>query len=469
MGLSGFLSRFAMVRAFAQRVKLFSLLSLLVLAVGCGQADLDSAEEDGSDSARAAGSLSTHSFGREVQLSFFDIERGAAVSSPVMMVSAEKDEALRRALEVRAQEASYTDLRQLHYIDELGHYGPLLTADPSGYFTCYTPTLSNPNDNTFGGIVDHRGYIRLFPDGNAFSNTITYEWTLPPSDKPTLVSIGASSNPQHSDSYVTKLPEYVEADGDTITLRYELSGGGGAWSWQAYVNDTLVNELSVTPEEAYALILWPPVFKSTANGLHTITETLEGSDVLQTSSIRHVGSTTTWPYFQRGLVFTEPLPEVDPQSPEPVHIQNSIAWSDGLPLDENAVSWTVRSPVVFAAKSGTGTQIDTTWDPVERVLAQEAEDEDFEPVPFELRAQTTVYPDRQNVLLRNLTYEIVSSPFVLPGEIKIKIVNEAIDPPFVAPGASVTLTAEVATINLDVPEESITWMVRVLDPEGNPV
>lgn len=291
MGSVRFCVRFSLLRACAQRLKLFSLLSLLVLAVGCGQ-DLGSTEEDGGGSAEGARSLSTHSFGREVQLSFVDPVRGT-VSSPMMLVPREKIEELRRAGEIRAQESVTTNLRQFTYFDEEppGYFGTLITDDPSGYPTCYTPT--SPDDNIFGGIVDTGGTITTLSGLGGGQNTITYQWTLPDdgSDKPTLVSFGRSVDPYDgfsdgdNDYYEISLPDYVEAQGNVVTLRYEISRTfsqqGYTWNWQAYVNNALVDEQTLRNDATYELVLMPPVFKSTSHGLHTIHQLVEGDDGLQ--------------------------------------------------------------------------------------------------------------------------------------------------------------------------------------------
>lgn len=401
-----------------------------------------------------------------------------------MMVPPEKAEELRRAMEVRAQETTFTTLRQLTYPEgenAPGLRGPLITDDPSGYPTCHTPR--SPSDIIFGGVVDDQGILYIGFEAPPGDYGVTYTWTLPQddSDKPTLVGV------EPLGYYINGRPEYLGAQGNTVTVRYEITKrpfieGSDylPWDVRVYVNGVVVENLDEFHPGTADLYVLPPVFKSLSHGLHSIHYAAEGGSGLQVGQSGPENESGTLEYFQRGLVFTEPLPDVDPQSDQPVHIQNTVAWSDGAPLEDSAVSWEVRSPQgnIFATKGGTGKQINTTWDPVERTLAQEAEpgepeseDERFEPIPFVLSARTDVYPDRTNVLLRDLVYEVTSTPFDLPGEIKFKIVNEKIDPdpPFEEPGSSVTLTAELVTINLDVPESRIVWTVSILDPDGNTV
>ncbi len=428
------------------------IAAMAILLVGCETGELKPSKARSTGSGGLSGSSPSNGTLRQ----FSSV---AAIS----FMGSSGDEA---SSDVRAQDIGFSQYRQLIR----GASGlPLnysAVEEFQGLPVFYTPPADIGQSN-LGAVWDRVGRVEGVAALNA---VIEYTWTLPPepSGKPILLFFNQDYLNAVLGHSTAAASDYVAVEGDTVVLRLEREDN---LKWRARINGELLPESAT--DKIQATHIGQPTFFSRRHGVHTVkTEVFSDSDSFMLFGAE--GNSKTVSYVQKGLVFTDPLPEINPNEPlQPVVIENHIAWSDGAPLAEDEVTWSVGT--LGTTKNGTGTEISAVWDPRDRTLARTATEEErndpanFEEVDFYLQARTTVYEEKVSEGYSSLTY-ILREPFKVLGAVDLKIIGAKVaepEEPFSDENSQyATVTAEIITFNEDVWAGDVKWAVHILDSEG---
>ena len=372
-----------------------------------------------------------------------------------------------RAQAIRAQTTDNpAGLRQLlHGVTDLPlNYTSVEEKDGLPVF--YTPTR-DPH-GTLGGIWDVQGYVQGL-GGLGEGAAIEYTWTLPPdpSGLPTLLFFNQDGLHGILGELTAAGSDYHVVEGDTVVLRLEIQSDG---TWTGSINGQ-----DLPPEatsEVHGNQIGQPVFYSRRHGVHSVTTEVFSSELFFIPGTPDGSSTKSFSYFQRGLIFTEPFPETDPNNKqEPILIENSVAWSDDSPLSDDEVQWAVRGPE--NSTFGASKEISTTWTPVDRILTRLEDDEEdlevteFEALSLEITAETEVYEEKEAFGYPSFQYRIQHSLDAL-GAREFRIIGAEILPeePFTEEEPFAEFNAEICLIGPDPADYDVTWVVEIKNPEG---
>ncbi|MFA5507228.1 MAG: hypothetical protein WC314_26790 [Vulcanimicrobiota bacterium] len=426
---------------------LLIVLASALLLFGCENAGVDRRSESSFASGGGQPSLPVHQFSSIVHLSFVEGLEEEGVSE-----------------QVRAQGDLPTSLRQMANIIDQSHRPlayRLLEGGPDP--VCYTPN----SHTAIGGIWDNFGYVTFHGGGQ---QQIQYTWTLPHLDSglPTLLLFNNFAN-SFADRAIPNSDEYVVVEGDTVVLTLDFVGD----KWVASVNGQQLSEDAASKIPTGRVP--SPLFRSQRNGLHTVETNVSSSNQSLVTIGAYDTTSKSYSYYQRGLVFLDEFPKFEPgyrpesEPPEPIPIENRIAWSDAAELNDGDVTWSVAGS--GSSKSGTGKAISALWNPVDRVLTRAAEGEEkkgvenFEEVSLRVIARTDIYdgPD----WFFPITYRI-EHRFGVPGAAELRVVKAEVAPDaFSDDNPYAELTAEVVLIGLQPMDYDISWTVHLKDPAGD--
>ena len=307
---------------------------------------------------------------------------------------------------------------------------------------------------------------------------VEYTWTLPPeqSGMPILLFFNQPEENGFAGELTAGIEgagEYVVVEGDTVILRLELTEAG----WRGSINGEAL-PASATDRLSGGQ-LSQPAFYSQRHGLHTATTEVFGDDAYISGTLGE--KTKTISYFQKGLAFTEPLPEPDPDNPdEPLPIENTVVWSDGSELLDEDVSWSVRVPDDVIG--GDGTEISVFWDPLRQtfneILNRAPTDEEleeievtkFEELDMSIEARTRVYEEKEADGYPSLQY-VLRKNFGALGANEFHIINSKVLPeePFTEEEPFAELEADIVLVGPDPANYDVTWFVDIKNPEGEVV